>query len=110
MRDEEVKTIIFIDGMAFLHQINLTPLKTYDDIAIKVMEIIVNKLKYSDEVQLIFDRYDDTEPNPKDAERFCRYGAGGRKYDIKSGKAFPDFQKLLGNNNNKSDLKRFICI
>lgn len=63
----------------------------------------------ADEIYLIFDRYDDCGVNPKQEERFARYGNGSQAVEIMGIRHVRDFKKILASNENKSNLTNFIC-
>lgn len=100
---------IVIDGMAQLQSLEITPLTTYNDIGHRIMDNIVLKLYDADEVHLVFDRYDDSGVNPKQQERFSRYGSGSHTVEIIGCRYVRDLKKILANIENKSRLTNFIC-
>lgn len=101
--------IIIIDGMALLQSFNPIAFNNFNEIAEKVLSILLSKLRCAREVHLIFDRYDDLSPNPKQEERMRRYGIGGNIIDIRGERPVKDLKKVLSNNENKSSLTTFIC-
>lgn len=100
---------IVIDGMAVLQALNTKSLVTFNDVGHQLMEKILRKLFNADEIHLIFDRYDDYGINPKQEERFSRYGSGGQEIEIMGSRQIRDFKKVLANNENKSKLTSFIA-
>ncbi|KAJ8684556.1 hypothetical protein QAD02_020348 [Eretmocerus hayati] len=97
-------SIVIIEEMAVLQSMNTNGLRTFDDVAMKVMEHIAHHLITSDEVHRVFDRYDIVTHHPKQDEQARRYGVEIQVYDIKDGPPLPEFKKVLANNTSESAL------
>ncbi|KAJ8684780.1 hypothetical protein QAD02_020573 [Eretmocerus hayati] len=108
-RPQSDNPIIIIDGIAVLQSLNDVGLRTFDDVALRIMEFLISRLMYANEVHIIFDRYDVTSLHPKEEERGCRYGHASKVDDVKGGRIMQDFKLVLANNERKSALTRFIC-
>ena len=101
---EGITHIVIVDGMAVLQSMDVKKLKTFEDLGHALLMVLQKRLLNAAEVHLIFDRYDDESPIPKQAERHKRYGTMHQVFDIVSGRPLPDYAKRLGNNKNKSNL------
>lgn len=101
--------IIVIDGMAELQALSSKSFTDFNNLGNTILQSIVYRLNYVDQVHLVYDRYDDTSLNPKQEERYRRYGAGGKAYNIHGNGVLNDFKKILSNDQSKSNLTKFIC-
>lgn len=96
--------VFIINGMAELQSLASLSLTNFNDDGKSILGRINYRLEFSNGVNLIFDRYDDVTPNPKQEERQRRYGNGGNKIDISRNRPMNDLKKVLSSNYNKSNL------
>ena len=100
---------IIMDGMTELHALNANNNATLNDVGHQIMEKIIRNLYDADKIHLIFDRYDDLGINPKQEERFSRYGNPSQTVEIMGSRHVRDFKKILASNENKYNLTSFVC-
>ncbi|KAL7288521.1 hypothetical protein TKK_0017265 [Trichogramma kaykai] len=106
----ESASIIIIDGMAQLHDFNCKSFKNFNGVGAKLREIIISKMKFFNEIHIVFDRYDDDRPNPKQEKRTRRYGRGAEKsIEIKGERQLKDLKKILSSDKSKCRLTQFLC-
>lgn len=101
--------IIIIDGMAELQALSSRSFLDFNSLGEIVLKKVMNRLHKASEVHLVFDRYDDESPNPKEQVRNRRYGKNNKTYDITGTRPLKDLKTVLTNNQNKSNLTKFIC-
>ena len=88
---------------------NLNPNNTFNDLANRIMLNLAHRLDNAKEVHLIYDRYDNLSQNPKYEERLRRYGSETNfSFEIVCGHHIRDMNKVLVNNQSKSNLTSFI--